>query len=266
MEEEAGRPIFDISSFMTYMLPKADLAQQFSNIHGLGETLGIEDLAPMDQERMSTSEHEQATDGDVVRSDLSKYGPPDALLRLGPVCSPVAMAIIQDSVKNVRFRVTTEIEVLDQLKQQERQAPTGDSTLAIDKGKGAELALDASTGESLSSTDLYHDDNMSFYTPSEGYSPAADGEGGPELEIHDPSTQNTVIQAEMLPRNRAGSSASILPRRRDLLKAIIRMMSDSDRRRVLARRSIAALQHSEFRAITRQARQFLRHPELIETT
>lgn len=248
MAEEEGRPPFDLSSFSNYSFPPVD-----------------QDGPPPEVARGSRPSSIREDDVEV---DLVKYGPPGALGALMPALPLMVRVVIHESLENVRARVAAETKLLQRQQEEERRQNDGQSSNPTGKGKGVEgdPAVPDNTQASSAASD--HTDE-SFHTPSEGRTTASDAlsDSGTEMASLSAVTKQVAEETTADPKPRASSTSALGPRRRDLLKAVLRKVSDTATRRRLLRRSTGALRLPEvqLRAKVRNAKQLLHHHDKIKT-
>lgn len=270
MDEEAGRPTFDLSSFLTFAFPAAEQDQPSLQARTEIITLGSGD--PEEQQDLS-SRHSDLTDGeDDGVEDLAKYGPPDALMRVSQAVPPTVMEVIKDSIGSVQAQVTAETDLRCRQKEEEklraeeerRQVDVNLKSIGTGKGKAVEGAqsLESAIAQ-ISSAASDRTDYESFYTPSEGQTPT--GDTNSEVATEEATEEDTDVDATSTPRPKVISASAIYPRRRDLLKAVLRKISDTDTRRRIVRRSTGGLRHPELRAKFKLAKQLLQHTDPTET-
>lgn len=270
MDEEAGRSTFDLSSFLTFAFPATDQDQPPSQESAEITPLGTG--RPEAQEALCISRSDLADDEDNGVDDLAKYGPPDALMRVSQVMPPTVMNVIKNSISNVQAQVFAEKELHcrqkaeERLRAEEERGQVVGYVKPVDtcKGKALEEAepIEPVTGQ-ISSAASDQTDSESFYTPSEGQTPTGDTNSAVAPEEF--AEENIVVDATSTPRPKATSTSAISPRRRDLLKAVLRKISDTDTRRRIVRRSTGGLRHTELKAKFKQAKQLLQHTDPTET-
>lgn len=248
MAEGEGRPNFDLSSFSTFTFPATGQAAALPD-----ETTHVAEArcrASQAQEEFVSTPRTQPprVSQDEHLIDLVKYGPPGALAKLNQTVPVTVMAVIENSIDNVRGQVDTEVQMRShqdsatrQSSQDMQQQPAKQKSLeSIDKGEAIATAQFVPNLGPPSSVASDQTDNASFYTPSEGgQSPSADAKS--EAGMDAPAAEDSAPKFTPMPGLKA-SSASAIPRRRDLIKAMFRGTSDVDARRHVLRRSTAALQ------------------------
>lgn len=258
MAEGEGRPNFDLSSFSTFTFPATGQAAALPD-----ETTHVVEASnrvfqAQDEFVSSPRTQPPRVSQDEQLIDLVKYGPPGALANLNQTVPVTVMAVIENSIDNVRGQVDTELQmrnrqdsVTRQSSQVMQQQPAKNKSLdSIDKGEAIATAQLVPTLGPPSSVASDQADTASFYTPSEGgQSPSADAQS--ETGMDAPLAEDSAPNFTHMPRLKA-SSTSAIPRRRDLIKAMFRGTSDDDARRHVLRRSTGALQ---FKAKLRHARQ-----------
>lgn len=258
MAEREGRPTFDLSSFSTFTFPATGQASALLN-----KTSGVAerhyDLSQAQDGLLSTrSNGPQRVSQDERFIDLVKYGPPDALAKLNQTVPITVLAVIENSIDNVRGQVDTETQMRNQQDstsgqhpQDRQQHPANDKSLqSIDKEQAADAAQSVLTLGSPSMIASDQTDAASFYTPSgRGRSPLADAQS--EAGRDAPTAGDSAPQSTPMPRLKA-SSTSAVPRRRDLIKAMFRGLSKNDARRHVLHRSTGPLQ---FKAKLKNAKQ-----------
>lgn len=265
MDEEAGRPTFDISSFLAFAFQTADPPQPRSSIDEPAEEPKNESAASRGEQDAAGPPEGKTAAGDDESVDLAKYGPPDALTRLNHIVPQTVMSVVEDSVEHVRSQVAAETELHRQREEGKRAHVEGESPMAVDKGKGVEGAPAAPVATQVSSAASDRTDTESFYTPSEGHSTPGDADARSEAEPEEVVVLDNAVEVISIPRPKAVSTSAISPRRRDLLKAVLRKISDADSRRHMVRRSTGALRHSEVRAKLKHAKHVLQHADVTET-
>lgn len=258
MTEGEGHPNFDLSSFSTFTFPATGQAAALPD-----ETTPVAELScyvsKAQDEFVSTSKTQPPrASQDEQLIDLIQYSPPGALAKLNQTVPVTVMAVMEDSIDNVRSQVDTELQMryrqesaTCQSPQDMQQQPGKDKSLeSIDKREALATAQLVPIFGSPSSVASDQTGTASFYTPSEGgLSPSADAQA--ETGMDAPTAEDSGPNFPPMPRLKA-SSTSAIPRRRDLIKAMFRGMSDDDARRHILRRSTGALQ---FKAKLRQAKQ-----------
>ncbi|KAJ4394552.1 hypothetical protein N0V93_003771 [Gnomoniopsis smithogilvyi] len=196
---------------------------------------------------------------DEELNDLAKYGPPEALEKLNQTVPVKVMSVIEKSIHNVQAQVDAETAMRHRQERERGRSPQeqqyrsrDEYHVSIDKGKGLDTSQVTPVSGPASSIASDQTDTASFYTPPEGgQSPSADAQCETETETHVATAEDSNHEFTPMPRFKA-SSTSAIPRRRDLIKAMFRGMSDTDARRHVLRRSTGALQ---FKAKLKHARQ-----------
>lgn len=258
MAEEAGRPTFDLSSFSTFTFSATGQASALPN-----ETSVVaarhHNVSQAQDKMLSTRRTElPRASQDEQYIDLAKYGPPEALAKLNQTVPVTVLAVIENSIVNVRGQVDTETQMrhhqdstMGQISQDLQQYLASDkSPESIDK----ETTVDAAQSvPNLGSPSIVASDQInaaSFYTPTEGgQSHLADAQS--ETGMDALTAEDTAPQSTPNPRIKA-SSTSAIPRRRDLIKALLRGSSKNDARRHVFRQSTGPLQ---FKAKLKHAKQ-----------
>lgn len=258
MAEEEGRPDFDLSSFSTFTLSGSGHADALPDETSEIVEDGSGELQMQQQDFLSPKAEPRMASQDGKLADLKKYGPPAALAKLNKTVPVTVLAVIENSIDNVRAQVDTETELRhrqEQMRRQNTQAELShqvrkESLGSTGKGKRLETPQIKSVSDPASSAASEQTETASFYTPSEGcQSPSADAQS--EIGTDVPIAGDNVPHFTPMPRLKA-SSTSAIPRRRDLIKAMFRGMSDIDARRHVLRRSTVALQ---FKAKLKHAKQ-----------
>lgn len=258
MAEQEGRPTFDLSAFSSFTSPAAGQADPMScemteTVENDSKKFRVQkgDLSNPKTELLMTRQD----GGELV--DLTRYGPPVALAKLNQTAPLTVIAVVENSIDNIRAQVDTETQMQRRQEQTKRQYVqekqkhrAKDKTLeVIDKGKGVEGVQIGPASSSISSIASDQTETASFYTPSEGRSPSVDAQS--EAGTNGPTTEDQIPFFAPMPRLKA-SSTSAIPRRRDLVKAMFRRMSDIDARRHVLHRSKGPLQ---FKARFKYAKQ-----------
>lgn len=257
MAEGEGRPNFDLSSFSTFTFPVIGQAAALPD-----ETTHVAEasckVSQAQEEIVSAPRTQPPTvSQDEQLIDLVKYGPPGALAKLNQTVPATVMAVLESSIDNVRSQVDTELQIrnrqdsaIRQSSQDMQQQPAKNETPeSIDKGEAIATAHFVPTLGPASSVAPDQTDTASFYTPSEGIQiPSADAQS--ETGMDAPAAEDSAPDLTPMPRLKA-SSISTIPRRRDLIKAMLQGMSDNDARQHVLRRSKGAFQ---FKAKLRHAK------------
>lgn len=250
MAEDEGRPTFDLSSFSTFTFPAVEKSEALpEESSGIAESyhkkfhVQQEDFSRPKTEPLMLSE-------DEVLIDLTRYGPPDALAKLNQNAPMTVIAVIEHSIDNIRTQAGAEIELRHREDQIRRQpADERDQLLSVDQileipDKGKEvpwsLAVQVSTPTPSIASD--NTDTASFYTPPEGQSSSANVRSRTEADV--PTAEDRGPYFTRSPRSEAATNLGI-PRRRDVIKAMFRKMSDIDTRRRVLHRSTGPLPFKE---------------------
>lgn len=265
MAQDLGRPMFDVTSLLNF-----DFLNDGRDDNKTPQQ-SIDTLTPQSPLLAEAGDHtEKAPNHDLEVTvtdqlpELIKYGPPDALTKVTHTISPVVMTIIMDSIDHIQAQIAAE-EDIRQLKVIEEQVSALEHKLAspLDKGKGKNLAVESGPATIAMPSSAVSDrtDSDTFYTPSEGNTPniRSPSDAGSEIATGEESL-DIVVEVDTA-RPKAVSTGELLPRRRDLLKAVLRKIGDTDTRRRLFRRSTEALHHAELKAKFKQAKLRLQHAE-----
>lgn len=249
MAEEEGLPTFDSSSSFFTFPATGQAGSGAVPDESIDNAEDGHDQSQAQQEDFPKPATEPPrVSEDEVLVDLIKYGLPDALAKLNNQVAPITvLAIIGDSVDNIRNQVDAEREVRRRQEHIERQnAPeeqqhqSKDETLqSFDKGKGIEGPQNTPVSAPASSVASDNIDTASVHTLSQGQFPSADAQSEAETDV--PKAEDTGPDSSPIPRPKV-SSTSAIPRRRDLIKAMFRKVSDADTRSHVLRRSAGALQ------------------------
>ncbi|KAF3762556.1 hypothetical protein M406DRAFT_82840, partial [Cryphonectria parasitica EP155] len=262
MAETKGRPNYDLSSFLTFTLPKVEQdanSAELSAVPPKGEPIQDSDKQ---QESQSPDSVPPANVESEDLIDLAKYGPPDALVRLNQVVPSQVKAVIDSSIDNIRAQVAAETELHRQQKEQEERRKIEEkASQSVDESKISETNQVGPDDTPVSNATSIHSDSESFCTASEGRTMSLDSTSEAETEAVSlgAATEQTGLGAGSMGRPKSSSTLGLPPRRRDLLKAVLQKIGDTDTRRRVLHRSTGALRQSEaqLRAKFRHARETL---------
>lgn len=243
---EERRPALDLSSLSTFAFPAAKPKESTKATRIYSGGSHHQHNAPI-----PNIEAPRVSD-DEMSVDLTKYGPPDALAKLNQSVPATVITVIEKSIDTVRAQVETEQKLRRRHEEAERSQSArekgqhrteDDSRRQPGKGRnvGAPRDIRVSVPESSPASD--QTDTLLFYTPSEGQTPSASTESDAGMEALTATPTAADNDLDLTPTLRPKSlSASATPKRRDLIKAVFRKMSDSETRRQAIRRSVGALQ------------------------
>lgn len=245
MAEEAGRLAFDFS-FLAVAITTADQPPPLPNTAEPAEVPETVSAAVDNEKDASSLRAENGAVGDNESIDLAKYGSPDALLRLNQIVLPTVMAVVKDSVEHVRSQVAAEIELNRRRGEGKRAHAESGSSVAVGKGK---RVATAPAIEQVASAASDRNDTEFFYAPTESHT--TPGRADTRCEV---KPGKVIVQD-----NATEDILNTMPKRRDLLKTVLRKISDTGSRRRMIRRSTRALRHHRLGEKLKHAKQVLQH-------
>lgn len=179
--------------------------------------------------------------GEEESFDMVKYGPPEALTRFDQQwMDPMMVRLVNSSIEDIRLQIAREVDLRLQ-RERKKYSHVEDVGEELVKQRRMTDATPSSLEDATDSTN-----SEPFYTPSEGDSlfSCAHENTITRATAKESQTKEVTIEATAVPRSNSLPSTTLQPRRRDLLKVVLRRLGGLDSRRPIYNRLTGDLKSS----------------------